>query len=71
MITAKRSRARHEPSEHQGKEPRASVRVHHHSLVLADGCHKLNHQLQVALNRKLFRGEEQSSHAVLRRAVVA
>lgn len=45
--------------------------VHHHFLVLSDGYHKLNHQLQAAPNRKLFRGQEQSPNAIFRRAVVA
>ena len=50
----------------QGKEPRSLyLLVHHHFLVLTDGCHKPNHQLQAAPDRKLFRRKEQSPHAIL------
>lgn len=45
--------------------------VHHHFLVLSDGYDKLNHQLQAAPNRKLFRGQKQSPNAIFRRTVAA
>ena len=67
------SRARHEPSRRQ-REPWLSARAplnSHRFLALSDGCRKLDYQLQAAPNRKLFRRQEQSPHAILRRAVAA
>ena len=52
------------------KEPRVSTRVPP-SPRPHDGRPKLDYQLQAAPNRKLFRRQEQSPHAILRRAVVA